>query len=266
MALFTDEMVSSIGDLLAYEADLLEVASAAGIDLGVKIRLAQAEVGAQIEASTRRPGNVFYVDGAGWRSTGGDAALARIELGQVVVTPPLKMWHAYQSLALVFRDAHTRRLNDKYQPKWREYRELAKWAAELLWQTGVGLVARPIPRAPEPELATVGSTLGPLSLFVRTTWVRADGAEGAGSAERALKTQTNQALRATASGASPAGVTGWNLYVGQSKGQAWRQNETPLPLGASWTMPETGPAAGPALGDGQRPEVFRTAPRYLQRG
>ena len=265
MALFTDGAVSTVEDLAGYEADIQEVGSAAGIDLKVKLELAHQEVGAQLTASSRRPGNVYQAGSGGWQTTGGEAGVSRFTVDQVVVTPPLKLWNTFQALMLFFRDAHTRRANDKYLAKWREYREMAKWASELLMQTGVGLVTHPIPRPAPPTLDTAGSGLGPLSLFVRTTWVRLDGDESAGSLETVFKTKNSQALRVTPA-AAPEGASGWNVYVGQSRGEALRQNSAALTLGSAWVMPETGVEAGAPIGDGQPADMFLTAPRYLQRG
>ena len=53
MALFTDQNVSDISDLIAYEANLPEIAGAEGIDLATKVKLAQTEVGAELEAASR---------------------------------------------------------------------------------------------------------------------------------------------------------------------------------------------------------------------
>ena len=109
MALFTDQSVSEVADLVAYEANLPEVSSAEGIDLETKIRLAQTEVRTHLEAASTRPGNVYHARGAGWQSTGGEANLSRFELQQVVVTPPLKLWHTFQTLAIIYRDAYNRK-------------------------------------------------------------------------------------------------------------------------------------------------------------
>jgi len=232
MALYTDGAVATVEDLAGYEADIQEVGSAAGIDLKVKLELAHQEVGAQLTASSRRPGNVYQAGSGGWLTTGGETGVSRFDVSQVVVTPPLKLWSIFQTLVLFFRDAHTRRANDKYLAKWREYREMAKWAAELLMQTGIGLVANPVPRPGEPSLDAAGSILGPLSLFVRVSWVRADGAESAGSLEKVFKTQNAQALRVTPPPA-PEGVNGWNVYVGKSRGEALLQNGAVLSLGGA---------------------------------
>jgi hypothetical protein len=265
MALFTDGLVSELPDLLGYEADLLDVAGALRIELGVKLKLAQTEVGAQLEATSRRPGNVYLARGSGWQSTGGETSAPRFDLSQVVVTPPLRLWHTFHSLALFYRDAHARKVEDKYLPKWREYKELAKWASDLLFQTGVGLAPTPIPRAPQPLIGFEASTVPAMSLYVRATWVGADGSEGAGSEERAVQTPVNQALKLDMSSAI-AGVGGWHVYVGQASRLAIRQTAAPLSVGASWVMPSGGLVDGPEIGNGQPAEMYRTAPKFLQRG
>lgn len=265
MALFTDGLVSELPDLLGYEADLLDVAGALKVELGVKLQLAQTEVGAQLEATSRRPGNVYLAKGAGWQSTGGETSAPRFDLSQVVVTPPLKLWHTFQTLALFYRDAQARKVDDKYLPKWREYKELAKWASDLLFQTGVGLTISPVPRAEQPVIEFASSTLPAMALYVRTTWVGHDGVEGAGSKERAVHTVANQTLRLTM-GPAPAAAAGWHVYAGHSRGEALRQTNEPLAAGAEWVMPPGGVIDGPALGDGQSAELYRTAPKFLQRG
>jgi hypothetical protein len=181
-----------------------------------------------------------------------------------VVTTPLKLWHSFQALATVYRDAYNRKLNDKYLPKWSEYKELARWAANLLYQTGIGLVTKPVPRPPTPALDTVAGNLPAQTVYVRITWT-GEGGEGAPSEETALDAAEDQALRVTPPGA-PAGVTGWNVYVGGASGEEARQNSGPLALGTPWVMPDTGLAAGPAVGQGQEPELFKSVPKFVQRG
>jgi hypothetical protein len=265
MALFSDGLVSQVSDLIAYEANLPEVAAAEGIDLATKLQLAHTEVGAQIEAASQRPGNVYFARGGGWQSSGGEGNHSRFDLSQVVVTPPLRLWHTFQTLAIVYRDAYNRKLNDKYLPKWKEYKDLAQWANDLLFQTGVGITGNPVPRPDPPVLDWVASSGAALAVFARMTWVDAGGIEGAASAEQAVTVPVNNSLRVMP-GAAPAGVSGWHVYAGASSGEVFRQNTDVLELGVAWVMPESGLVSGVKSGDGQLPELFRTVPRFLQRG
>ncbi|MBI3694060.1 MAG: hypothetical protein HY238_04370 [Acidobacteria bacterium] len=262
MALYSDGFISEVQDLIAYEANLVEVADAEGIDLEAKLRLAQSEVGAELAAAALRPGNVYWT-APGWNSTGADINTSRFTLDQVAVTQPLRLWHTFQTLAIAYRDAYNRKVNDKYLPKWSEYKELARWASNLLYQTGIGVVTRPVPRPRRPAVDWVAGTLGAMTLYVRMTWV--DGSnEGAPSQETAADVPANQALRVTPP-AAPAPAVGWNVYVGGASGEATRQNSQPLALGQPWMMPATGLAVGVAVGTGQEPDFYRTVPRFLQR-
>jgi hypothetical protein len=64
-----------------------------------------------------------------------------------VVTPPLQLWHVFQTLMLVYQDAYFNQLNDRYKGKRDQFQQLAKWAMDKLIQTGIGIVADPIPQA-----------------------------------------------------------------------------------------------------------------------
>ena len=265
MALFTDEFVTQVSDLLAYESNLGEVSAAEGIDLDVKIHLAHTEVGAKLDAASRRPGNVFFLDGDGTNLGTGGGTQGRFELREVVVTPPLKLTHTFQTLSIVYRDAYNRKLNDKYLPKWTEYKELARWAWDLLAQTGIGVSLAPIPRAKAPVLDWGSSTLTLAPLFVSMAWVGSQNAEGAGSAEQAIAIPAGNTLRVTPA-AAPESVVGWNAYVGESSGSLTRQNAEPIAVGTAWTLPESGLVAGEELRSGQAPDLFKTIPRLSQRG
>ena len=260
MPLFTDGFISDVQDLAAYESNLTEVADAEGIDLEGKLRLAQSEIGVELGAAALGPGNIY------WTGAAQSGNFSRFDLSTVVVTNPLKLWHSFQTLANVYRDAYNRKLNDKYLPKWTEYKELARWASNLLYQTGIGLVTKPVPRPEPPALDTVAGTLGAQTLYVRITWTGEDGAsEGAPSPDGALGVAANFKLRVTPP-AAPSGVTGWNVYVGGASGAEARQNSALLVLGQPWVMPDTGLAAGPAPREGQEPELYKSIPRFIQRG
>lgn len=259
MALLQDGDVSSIDDLKAYEADIQETASAEGLDIDAKVRLAQFEIAAELEASGQRPGS-FHTAGNG---TDGTSAL-RFDISQVVVTPALKMWHTFQALSLFYRDAKSRRTRDSAGEKWLEYRELSKWSSGLVFQTGIGIVLRPVPRPSGINVALAPSTSPGTSYRVRTTWLIGD-EEGAPTEARAVKTTDGQTLLVDMPTA-PGGVTGWNVYVSEAKGELLRQNLTPIAPEDGWTLPEDGLRQGERIGDGQLPDVYRTVPHFIWRG
>src|SRR3569832_705274 len=132
MALLTDGPASAIEDLAAQDSQLLNVASAEGIDLTAKLALAQETVGIELEGLLRE--------------------CSGPELRRVVVTPALRLWHAYRTLETVYRDAYFNQLNDRYAGKRDQFRELGMWARERLRQAGVGFTRQPLPRAVPPEV------------------------------------------------------------------------------------------------------------------
>ena len=166
MALFTDGSIATIIDLRGYESSILDVAHSEDIDLTIKLRLAQEEVGVELETDLRR-----------MRRSGG----ARVELGNVVVTAPLRQWHIFRTLALVYRDAYNRQLNDRYQGKWQEYERLTQWALQMLRSTGIGWVQKPIGKAAVPEMDIAPSTAPAARYNVQVAWCDEDGQEGAPS-------------------------------------------------------------------------------------
>ncbi len=128
MALFTDGDVSSIEDLRAYDTQLLDVANTEGIDVTGKLKLAQEEIAAEIATLLAR--NLRYA--------------VATDCGRVVVTPPLKLWHTFLSLELVYRDAYRNQLNDRYAGKRDEFHGMVKWAYDKVVQTGLGIVNDPV--------------------------------------------------------------------------------------------------------------------------
>jgi len=97
------------------------------------------------------------------------------------------------------------------------------------------------------------------------SWVATSGVERVPSIEVAFETEANQALRVTPP-AGPALAAGWNVFVGTASGEETKQNASPLAPGQPWTLPATGLAIGVAPGNGQDPDLYKTIPRFLQRG
>lgn len=250
--LFHDSTISTADHLAEYESELRAVAAAEGIDLEIKLRLAQTEVGVELLAASVLP----------------DATSSRtvFTLDQVVVTDALRLWHIFHTLAIIFRDAYNRRLNDKYLPKWKEYRELAQIAAGQYLAIGIALALAPVPAPGTPMLESIsGGALPAGNYFVRTTWINAAGQESAPSLATAKALAAGQLLRVTPA-TPPSQAIGWYPYVGSESGREQRQSSTALALTDSWTMPATGLASGAAPPEGQEPDLLRPLPRTLQRG
>ncbi len=249
--LFTDATISTVADLSAYESEVEEIAAVSAIDLDGKMQCAQAEVGFEVLA-TIAP-----------RVSAGLSC----SLDQVVVTDSLKLWHTFQTLALVYRDAYERKLNDKYLAKWNEYRSLARWAMNLYFNLGVGLVSRPLPAPGKPVLDSVpGASAEDITYFACVSWMRGS-SESAAGASASCTVPAGEALRVSVAGLrAPTDADGWVPYVGLASGSEQRQVGAYCLLDEAWLMPESGLVTGPGLPTGQAPDVFREFARSLQRG
>jgi hypothetical protein len=248
MALFTDGSISTIADLLGYESAILDVAKTEGIDLTTKLRLAGEELAVEFAAFLAR-------DHSGRR------------LDQIVVTEALHKWHTFLALALTYRDAYNRQLNDRYEGKWKEYEKRAVWAAAALYQAGVGIVSDPMERAEAPEISMAPSTLAGATYFVSVTWTGRGDAEGAPSEVAGFSAPDGSALVVRAID-PPSNATGWNVYAGLTANDLRLQNASPIALNQVWTEPASGLTQGRAAGQGQQPETFvrDSAQRVFDRG
>jgi hypothetical protein len=245
MALFTDGEISSIGDLQGYDTQLLEVANTEGIDVTRKLQLAQDEI--SVEVAT---------------------LLGRLRVPQsadrVVVTAPLKLWHTFLALELVYRDAYNSQLNDRYAGKRDEFHGMAKWAYEKVIQGGLGIANDPVERATTPEVQVCAGGVPDGTYYVAAAWVNAGGGEGAASVPAMIETAGSSfSVRANA---SRANVKGWNVYVGTAPQSLIQQNNGPLDTDESWAQPGAIQTGGKPASGGQLPDYLLAVPRLIQRG
>lgn len=248
MALFVDGNPSQLTDLANYESAIVEVAATEGIDPTAKTTVATLEIGLELKR--------FLV-----QSPGGQ----QFTLGHIAVTDGLKQWHTLVSLAALYRDAHFQQLNDRHKHKWKEYERLARESGRLLVETGVGLVFNPLPKPVQPMLGQLAGTQSARTYYVRIEWVNANGVASSPSDTTGITTQESTALTVRAIGAPPM-AGGWNVYAGLLDDEAQRQNNAPLALGATWTMPSAGLATGSKPGNGQTAEHYLRHSTVLQRG
>ncbi len=184
MPLFTDGLISYIEDLAAQDSQLLNVASAEGIDVTQKIAIAQEQVAMDLQIALNRYGSM---DQLFWLAP-------QPKLDGVVVTPPLKLWHTARSLELVYSDAYNSQLNDRYAGRRDQFHVLAKWAYEKLIEIGVGIAAQPVPRAAMPMVTPFPGALADGLYYVTMAWVNAGGEEGAAATETTISTTSSTFL------------------------------------------------------------------------
>ncbi len=257
MALFTDGPINGTLELQIYENGILQLANTEQIDLDGKSVLAQGEIASELMLFFVRR---FRHQDYPWSVTVGKA----IDVGDVVVTPPLRRWHAHKTLALVYRDAYNNQLNDRYQGKWAEYEQLAKASAASYLQMGVGLVTGPIPKAAMPALTAVPGGGPAATYYVGVAWVNSAGQPGALSDIVQLTTLTGQQLQVVPASAPPS-AAGWNVYVGESPQSMALQNSSPISTGGNWILTTT-LQTGPPPDEGQAPVWFLRDERLMERG
>ncbi len=259
MALFTDGPASTMEDLTAQDSQLLDVASVEGIDVTQKLALAQDELALELDALLTR---LSYVDQLFWLAP-------QPNLGSVVVTPALKLWHTFRSLEMVYSDAYNSQLNDRYAGKRDQFHLRAKWAYEKLVAAGIGVASVPVPRAAMPAVTAAaapapGAPLPDGTYYVTVAWVNAAGEEGASALPATIAT-AGSTLLVQPAGAPPRTAAGWNVYVGTGPDSMALQNGSPIAIGQTWLQPAP-LAAGRPPGPGQRPSYLKPVPRVIQRG
>ncbi len=259
MALFVDGPTSTIEDLTEQDAGLLPVAQITSINVSAKLRLAQEEIGTDLELWLIKPRLAVDMSWADvlWRP------VLRIE--QVVVTPPLKRWETMHALELTYRDAYFSQLVDRYQAKWQEYATLACDARESFVAGGVGLVNDPLHRPKPPMLSSIAGPQKGGTFYASVSWVNAASQEGAASEISSIAIADGNLMTVAAVNAPKNAVGSW-VYAGTKLNEMFRQNDVLLPIGATYTYIPGEVTQGPLPGGGQRPDFVRPLARTLPRG
>jgi len=224
-----------------------------------KLFLAQDELALELNALLTR---LSYVDQLFWLAP-------QPNLGSVVVTPALKLWHTFRSLEMVYSDAYNSQLNDRYAGKRDQFHLRAKWAYDTLVMAGIGVASVPVPRAAIPTVTAAaapapGTPLPDATYYATVAWVNAAGEAGASAVPATIAT-TGSSLLVQPAGAPPKTAAGWNVYVGTGPDSMALQNGSPIAIGQTWLQPAT-LAAGPPPGPGQSPSYLKPVPRVIQRG
>jgi hypothetical protein len=135
----------------------------------------------------------------------------------------------------------------------------------MLFQSGIGIVSSPLAAAQTPEIDILSGTLPAATYFVQVTWLNSISEEGAPSPVASATAPDQNALQVKSS-SPPVNAINWNVYGGTSIDSVTLQNASPIPLGQSWVMPNSGLISGVPPGTGQAPNYYYQLPRYLQRG
>jgi hypothetical protein len=256
MALLSDGNPNDTLALQVYESAILDVAHVEKIDLGIKLTLATQEVAEDVLDILLDHARAYDPESTVRRTIG---------VSDVVVSPQMRRWHALHTLEIFYRDAFNDQLNDRYQAKFLEYRELCKDAQAHTVRFGIGLALNPIPEAQQPVLSAVGGNGASGTFYAQVSWVSAAGQEGAPSVATALGTAALQNL-VVQPVCPPTVATGFNVYIGVTENALARQNASPVAVGSTFTMPDGGLIAGASPGMGQAADVFVVGGPMLRRG
>ncbi|MBZ5590646.1 MAG: hypothetical protein LAP39_00305 [Acidobacteriia bacterium] len=264
MALFTDASISTLDQIALQDTGVLDVASTEGIDAAAKIALAQEELGVEMASAISRSAFSRTTPSSWWPGSVG-TSLTSLTLTNIAVTPPLRLWHTFHTLELIYRDAYGTQLNDRYLSKWKEYQDLSKWASIMLLQTGIGVVLNPIVIADSPEIDLLSGSLPATTYYVQVAWLNASGEEGMASPVASINAPDHNSVQVKPK-KPPTNAASWNLYAGTAVDSIMLQNASPVNVDQIWTMPPSGLAQGCNPGQGQEPNYFSQLPRFLQRG
>ena len=247
MALLMDGSPNTVETLKAMESSIADVAAIELIDVDIKLGLALEEISESL---------MVYLIQLG---TQDPQYLIRRQIGvsTVVVTAPVRRWHALQSIALIYRDAYHNQLNERYLAKWKYFNAISADARKTLLQTGLGLVNQPVPKAPSPSTGIALGQWTPGAYVVRMAWVDSLGQVGSPGDAVTVEPSGGSAPTVTAPTA-PQGIAGWNVYVGLIGSVPQLQNSAPLGFTTPWVAPAAGPVAGIPVGDGQGPDRYIT--------
>jgi hypothetical protein len=256
MALFIDGPPSRIEDLTNQDSGLLDVCRNERIDTTVKLALSQDELAVDLTVMFERQRSRYT----------NLLAPHNLDLRHLAVTPVLKMWHTWQTLTLIYRDAYFNQLNDRYQAKWEQYQLLATSARLKLQETGVGLVLDPLPRPSGPLLSPTPATESAGTFYFTVSFLNAVGEESASSSAESITVPDGNAIDVQLV-SPPANAIGWNVFGGSSPETMYLQTESPLAIGDDFIFfPSSAAASGDTPGNGQVPNLIRALPRLIQRG
>ena len=262
--LLSDGCPNTVEDLRVYESGILDVAHAEGIDLKTKLGLAAEEVSEDVLdflVVEGRGTDPFAASSSSFQA--GDRRQRGV--GDVVVTRQLQRWHALHSVALVYRDAFHNQLNARYEAQYRDYRRLSQEARDQTTKFGIGVVGSPVARPQRAMVTQTSASVSGATYFIKVSWVDAAGREGAASEVTALDVPDGQ-KPVISTETPPAGVVGYNVFVGLTETSLAKQNTAPIATGDSYSTTAGDLLGGASPGTGQEPDFYVTGARLLRRG
>jgi hypothetical protein len=244
MALLIDQPISCLTDWMAYDTKLSILSEQESTSIEAKSRLAQNEIETQITS--------FLL-----RQSGLSENVARQTLNKVVVTEALSRWHSLLTLSLFYIDLASMQNSALHRDQSRYFEAKAEAAQYQLFETGLGIVNQPIPKAPVPLVITSAGNNPQRFLRARIRFVDVDGGVGALSAEFLLDMTAGEAIELSV-GALPERCIGWLLFLGESSEAMFLATTTPVEAGTSFEITSDIPATdAPAMNrEAQSPDRY----------
>jgi len=245
MALWVDCQNLTASDLLQYDGQLSSVVSSEGIDVDSKSLVAHEQISSIVASRFLFPG-------------GGSASqLAE----RIVVTAPLRRWHALLTLEAIYREAYFRHLSERHKLRAEYLSAQAKQAMDAVFESGLGLCGSPIRRAPQIELSLTAGNIPPGVWHVSVTFAK-NGSEGEGSEVSSVIVTEPSSICVQVGAAAADSLM--HVYAGASPERLYRQTTAPVAAGSAFLLPAIH-IDGPTLGWGQAPDrILRTDRRILR--
>jgi hypothetical protein len=251
MALLNDDGPSSFEDWVGYDSKLLFLSEQENTSVEAKSAYAKQWITSEIR--------LFILNNSSVTTDQVESSLCRI-----VVTEPLKRWHAMQTLNLYYDDIASLQANKGHYQRSLQYANRALVAREMLFESGIGFVSRAIPQARLPHIKGEPMNSPAFSLRARSQYSGADGNVGSPSREFWIRSDNGESM-AILYEELPEGVIGWNLYLEDGNGQFRSVNSNPISAGTSYLIASSEVTFGSSLIEsGQKPDYFLRKNRSLR--
>jgi hypothetical protein len=251
MALLNDEGPSSFEDWVGYDSKLLFLSEQENTSIEIKSEYAKQLIESELL--------LFLVN-----NTSVAPQQAQSLLNKVVVSEPLKRWHAMQTLFLYYDDIASVQASKSHFERSLLYSARAGAARTLLFETGIGLVSKAIPQPALPQLNRTPSNAPAFSLRGKTQYLDAEGNVGSPSKEFWIRSEVGDSINISYS-ELPEGVVGWNLYIEDGNDQFRSINPFVLGFGEAFQISSSDSPLGHYMKDaGQPPDQFIRMNRLLR--
>jgi len=255
MALLTDKSPSYVEDLISYDSGILEVAKNESVNLESKLGVAWEALQLEVDA--------FLLHHSGSHQKG--VGSAGPSSAGVVVNTAMRRWHALQTLTLVYTDLYGSQRNNRYQVKANQFERMTRDAKELVLLTGLGLVWKPIPKAPKPNVMPEGTGSLTGTFLLQTQYCGTQVESGAPSEEVPVVVAGAAALRISLNHSQSHPAAGYHVYLRTPDRNWGRQTSSPVASNEAWLFGGQ-LVQGQEAGEGQAPDYQIRLQRILPKG